>query len=62
MLEVDFNGRQEEYVLKIPAHGTPEKWQEAEGNTLHYEANLMDCVRRNTYIPVLEVVIYENTI
>ena len=59
MLEVDFDDRQEEYTLKIPAHGTPKRnWQEG-GYLLHSEANLIEYVRRNTDIPVSSVVMYD---
>jgi hypothetical protein len=51
MLEVDFDDRQEEYALKVPAYGTPKKnWQEEDGNLLHSEANFdRICSPQHTY-------------
>jgi hypothetical protein len=50
---------QEEYVLKIPAHGTHMAWRYGDRIMLENEAMLMQHIRRHTSCPVPEVVTYD---
>jgi hypothetical protein len=50
------------YVLKIPAHGTPENWQESDAFMLRNEAVLVQHIRHHTKCPVPEVVAFDETL
>lgn len=49
----------QEYVLKIPAHGTPKEWGMNDRMMLECEAQLLKHIRHHTDCPVPEVVAYD---
>ncbi|KAI4610444.1 hypothetical protein J4E80_008208 [Alternaria sp. BMP 0032] len=49
----------QEYVLKIPAHGTPKEWGINDRMMLECEAQLLKHIRHHTDCPVPEVVAYD---
>ncbi|KAF2820348.1 hypothetical protein CC86DRAFT_398063 [Ophiobolus disseminans] len=51
---------EQQYVLKIPAHGTIEHWEEGDGFMLRNEAVLMQHIRHHTHCPVPEVVAFDD--
>jgi len=53
---------EQQYVLKIPAHGTPEQWEDADGFMLRNEAVLMQHIRHHTQCPVPEVVAFDDSV
>ncbi|KAF2796122.1 hypothetical protein K505DRAFT_238448 [Melanomma pulvis-pyrius CBS 109.77] len=55
-------GHQEKYVLKVPLHGTPGRWRDEDADMLHSEANLLNYIRRNTNVPVPEVIMFDNRV
>jgi len=50
------------YVLKIPAHGTDEHWQEGDAFMLRNEATLIQHTRHHTKCPVPEVIAFDATL
>lgn len=47
-----------EYILRIPAHGTPSHWTQEDAYMLEREVQLMEHIRRNTKVPVAQVLTY----
>ncbi|KAF2450905.1 hypothetical protein P171DRAFT_503719 [Karstenula rhodostoma CBS 690.94] len=43
------------YVIKVPAQGIPELWNEGDAHVLRSEADTIGFIRRHTSIPVMEV-------
>jgi serine/threonine protein kinase len=63
ILRIDFSDHtNQEYVLKIPAHGTPEFWQKGDAYMLRSEAILLQHIRHHTQCPVPEVVAFDETL
>jgi hypothetical protein len=59
-LAIEIGGKvEQEYVLKIPAHGTPQHWRPSDGFMLENEARLVQHIRHHTKCPVPEVVGYD---
>lgn len=52
----------QEYVLKIPAHGTRGKWQINDNVALKSEAELMQHIWHHTNCPVPEVIAYDGSL
>jgi hypothetical protein len=52
----------EEYVIRIPAHGTEEEWQEEDKYMLDNEAKLMLYIKHHTTIPIPEVVFWDEQV
>lgn len=52
---------QEHYIIKVPAVGTAARWQQGDAHNLRCEADLMLHIRRNTSVPVAEVLAYEDS-
>ncbi|CAG5138585.1 uncharacterized protein ALTATR162_LOCUS396 [Alternaria atra] len=52
----------QEYVLKIPAHGTQEKWHINDNMALKSEAQLMQHIFHHTGCPVPEVIAYDGDV
>lgn len=44
-----------EYVIKVPAQGTPELWTEGDARVLRSEVHTMQFIRRHTSIPVMQI-------
>lgn len=62
-LRINVNDQAEQdYVLKIPAHGTAEHWEEGDAFMLRNEAVLMQHIRHHTTCPVPEVIAFDNTL
>lgn len=62
-LAVTVNGTlYDKYVLRIPAHGTALKWEEADAYMLRQEALLMQHIRHHTECPIPEVVAFDETL
>ncbi|KAF1851476.1 uncharacterized protein K460DRAFT_268296, partial [Cucurbitaria berberidis CBS 394.84] len=53
---------EQEFVLKIPAHGTPELWKEGDACMLRGEASLMQHIRHHTECPVPEVIAFDDSV
>jgi hypothetical protein len=53
---------EQEYLLKIPAHGTPQHWRPGDGFMLENEARLMQHILYHTQCPVPEVVAYDESL
>lgn len=53
---------QQEYVLKIPVHGTPSNWQDGDTFMLRNEAVLMQHIRNYTDCPVPDVIAFDATL
>ncbi|ORY14217.1 kinase-like domain-containing protein, partial [Clohesyomyces aquaticus] len=50
------------YVIKVPAIGTPALWCEGDAHNLRGEARTMEYIRRQTSIPVPEVLCWDDTL
>lgn len=51
-----------EYVIKVPGHGTPDRWTEEDEYMLNREVETVQLVRANTSIPVPEIIDFSSTI
>ncbi|CAO2657953.1 Nn.00g072130.m01.CDS01 [Neocucurbitaria sp. VM-36] len=59
-LQIELDGApQQEFVLKIPAHGTAEHWEEFDIYMLRNEAILMQHIRHYTECPVPKVITFD---
>jgi serine/threonine protein kinase len=52
----------QEYVLKIPAHGTPKEWNADDIMMLEVEAQMMQHIRHHTDWPVPDVIAYDGSL
>jgi hypothetical protein len=63
MLRIELGSQlEQEYVLKIPAHGTPETWKNEDAFMLRNEAVLVKHIRHHTVCPVPEIVAFDETL
>ena len=63
MLRIELGSElEQEYVLKIPAHGTPETWKDEDAFMLRNEAVLVKHIRHHTACPVPEIVAFDETL
>lgn len=61
-LQTEFDDNMEqEYVLKIPAHGTKDSWQEGDAFMLRNEAVIVQHIRHHTHCPVPEIVAFDES-
>jgi hypothetical protein len=56
MLRVHRDGRMEDYVLRIPAHGTSQLWTDQDEYMMQREVELMVHLNMNTKVPVPEII------
>lgn len=54
-MEIEAESQVQEFVIRIPAHGTEERWQRPDEDMLNDEAVLMKYIRHNTKVPVPKV-------
>jgi hypothetical protein len=59
ILSAEGHGR---FVIKVPFTGTAEWWQEGDAYNLRSEAQTMNYIRRNTSVPVPEVIAYDDSL
>jgi serine/threonine protein kinase len=52
----------EKFIIKVPGHGTPDRWCEADEYILIREAETMKHLYRNTGLPVPEILDYAPTL
>jgi hypothetical protein len=52
----------DEYVIRIPAHGTEEEWKDEDRIMLDNEARLMRYIKEHTDVPVPEIIDWEDTV
>lgn len=50
------------YVVKVPAHGTPTRWQVGDAYNLRSEAETMMHVQHCTQVPIPKVINYDDTL
>ena len=48
----------ERYIIRVPANGTPELWQEEDKYMMIRSVQLVQHIRRNTNVPIPTVVAY----
>lgn len=56
------NGRAQQYVIKVPAHGTPSHWTEKDAYMLRAEVHVMKHILIETHVPVAEIMAYDDTL
>ena len=59
---VNSKGKIEEFVVKLPGHGTPDRWTPEDEYMLDREAETMQLVHSRTNIPVPEVMAWSSTL
>ncbi|KAH7079935.1 hypothetical protein BKA63DRAFT_385309, partial [Paraphoma chrysanthemicola] len=59
---MDIRAKKEDFVIKIPGHGTPDRWGPEEEYMLVREAETMRYLFNNTTIPVPEIIAYSGTL
>jgi hypothetical protein len=52
----DDNQTLQEYVVRVPAHGTPAHWTAEDGYMIEREAELLEYIHENTTAPVSEII------
>ncbi|KAF3002484.1 hypothetical protein E8E13_005730 [Curvularia kusanoi] len=50
-----------EWIIRIPGHGTPSHWKEADAYILEREVQLVEHVRQNTQAPVPHILAYSSS-
>jgi aminoglycoside phosphotransferase (APT) family kinase protein len=51
----------QEYVVRVPGHGTPEHWTSQDGYMLEREVQLINYIRMNTTVPVSEILDFDTS-
>jgi hypothetical protein len=59
---MDRKAKKEDFVIKIPGHGTSDRWRPEDEYMLLREADIMQYLWRNTTIPVPEIIAYSGTL
>ncbi|KAH7086242.1 kinase-like domain-containing protein [Paraphoma chrysanthemicola] len=59
---MDIRAKKEDFVIKIPGHGTPDRWIPEDEYMLVREAETMRYLFNNTSIPVPEIIAYSGTL
>lgn len=59
---MDRKAKKEDFVIKIPGHGTSDRWRPEDEYMLLREADTMQYLWRNTTIPVPEIIAYSGTL
>lgn len=62
MLQLYRHGKIEDFIIRVPAHGTPQLWTERDEYMMQREVELMMCLHLKTQVPVPEVIDFSTTI